>query len=189
VEEVAMSQPLIETPPGGWTTDDLDALPVGNYRYELTDGALSVAPSRSNLHQMLAVRLASALEEVVPEPFVVAAAVEIRFGRQLTRIPDLMVVRSEEPGRHWFAPAEVAVAIEIESPGNHVEDRTTKPALYAQFGIPYYWRIEPAPLRVTTYRQGQGDAYVPATTGDRIALAEPFPVDLDLTALLPRWAR
>jgi Uma2 family endonuclease len=184
-----MSEPLIEIPPGGWTTDDLDELPVSNYRYELTDGALSVAPAPSNLHQTLAALLAAALEAILPDPFVMAGAVEIRFSRQLTRIPDLMVVRSEEPARHWFAPAEVTVAIEIESPGNHVEDRITRPALYAQFGIPYYWRIEPSPLRVTTYRRGQGDAYVPATTGDRIAVAEPFPVDLDLTALLPRWAR
>jgi Uma2 family endonuclease len=184
-----MSEPLIAIPPGGWTVDDLDELPVSNYRYELTDGALSVAPSPSNLHQMLAIRLGAALDAILPEPFAMAGAVDIRFARQLTRIPDLMVVRSEDPGRHWFAPAEVAVAIEIESPGNHVEDRTTKPAIYAQFGIPHYWRIEPSPLRVTTYRQGRGDAYAPTTTGDRIAVAEPFAVDLDLTALLPRWAR
>jgi Uma2 family endonuclease len=184
-----MSEPLIEIPPGGWTIDELDELPVSNYRYELTDGALSVAPSPSNLHQTLAALLFAALHAILPEPFVMAMGVEIRFGRQLTRVPDLMVVRSEEPWRHWFGPAEVAVAIEIESPGNHVEDRTTKPALYAQFGIPYYWRIEPSPPRVTTYRRGEGDAYVPATIGDRIAVAEPFQVDLDLTALLPPWAR
>ncbi len=185
-----MSQPLIAVPPGGWTTDDLDELPVSNYRYELTDGALSVSPSPSNLHQMLATRLAAALEAVAPEPFAVAVAVEVRFGRQLTRIPDLMVVRSDEPGRHWFAPAEVVAAIEVESPGNHVEDRTTKPALYAQFGIPHYWRLEPAPLRVTTYRRGHGDAYVvAATSGEALTVSQPFPVDLDLAALLPRWAR
>lgn len=184
-----MSEPLIATPPGGWTTDDLDDLPVSNYRYELTDGALSVAPSPSNLHQSLSARLFTTLEGLVPPPYVVAMAVEIRFGRQLTRIPDLMVVRSEEPGRHWFAPSEVVVAMEIESPGNHVEDRTTKPALYAQFGIPHYWRIEPTPPRVTTYRRGLGDAYTTTSSGDRLSVTEPFAADLDLAALLPHWAR
>jgi Uma2 family endonuclease len=185
-----VSEPLVAVPPGGWTVDDLDELPVGNYRYELTDGALSVSPSPSNLHQMLAARLAAAVEALAPEPFAVALAVEVRFGRQLTRIPDLMVVRSDTPGRHWFAPAEVAVAIEVESPGNHVEDRTTKPALYAQFGIPHYWRLEPEPLRVTTYHRGPGDAYVvAAASGERLSVAEPFPVELDLASLLPRWAR
>lgn len=182
-------EPLVAIPPGGWTVEDLDALPVGNYRYELTDGALSVVPPPSSLHQALAARLGAALDAVAPEPYAVTGAVEIRFGRQLTRIPDLMIVRSDEPGRHWFAPAEVVVAVEIESPGNHVEDRTTKPALYAQFGIPHYWRVEPAPPCVTTYRRGPGDGYAVAGCGARLTVSEPFPVDLDLAALLPRWAR
>jgi hypothetical protein len=64
-----MSEPLIAIPLGGWTTDDLDDLPVSNYRYELTDGALSVAPPPSNLHRALSVRLFAALEDVTPEPF------------------------------------------------------------------------------------------------------------------------
>lgn len=188
-EEAGDGRAAGRDPPGGWTVEDLDALPVGNYRYELTDGALSVAPPPSSLHQALAARLGAALDAVAPEPYAVTGAVEIRFGRQLTRIPDLMIVRSDEPGRHWFAPAEVVVAVEIESPGNHVEDRTTKPALYAQFGIPHYWRVEPAPPCVTTYRRGPGDGYAVAGCGARLTVSEPFPVDLDLAALLPRWAR
>ncbi len=98
------------------------------------------------------------------------------------------MVRSDEPGRHWFAPAEVIVAVEIESPGSHVEDRTTKPALYAGFGIPHYWRIEPHPPLVTTYGTGYGDAYRVTGVGDRLAVAEPFEVDLALAELVPRWA-
>lgn len=184
-----MSEPLITTPPGGWTTDDLDDLPVSNYRYELTDGALSVAPSPSNLHQSLSARLFTALEELAPPPYVVAMAVEIRFGHRLTRIPDLMVVHSDEPGRHWFTPSEVVVAVEIESPGNHVEDRTTKPALYAQFGIPHYWRIEPTLPQVTTYLRGLTDTYTATGSSDRLRVTEPFKADIHLAALLPRWAR
>lgn len=118
-----------------------------------------------------------------------AIAVEIPFARQLTRIPDLMLIRSDAPERHWFAPAEVVVAIEIESPGNHIEDRTTKPAIYARFGIPHYWRIEPHPLTVTTYRLGEGDTYHETGRGDRIRLNEPVELDVPLVDLLPRWAR
>ena len=54
---------------------------------------------------------------------------EIRFGRQLSRIPDVLVLRSDQPARHWFAPSKVLVIIEIESPGSHLEERATKPAL------------------------------------------------------------
>jgi hypothetical protein len=126
-----MSEPLLTVPIGGWTVDDLDALPESHHRYELTDGALTVSPSPSSLHQAVAARLLVRLEAVAPEPLAVTQAVEIRFGRQLTRITDVLVVRSEQPGRHWFAPSEVIVAVEIESPGSHLEDRATKPALYA----------------------------------------------------------
>ncbi len=183
-----MAEPLLAMPPDGWTVDDLDALPESHRRYQLTDGALSVSPSPSSLHQAVAMRLGVRLEDAAPEPYVVTQAVEIRFGRQLTRIPDLLVVRSEQPERHWFAPAEVIVAIEIESPGSHIEDRATKPALYAQYGIPHYWRIELDPPLVTTYEVGQGDRYRIVGTGERLTVAEPFEVDLALADVLPRWA-
>jgi Uma2 family endonuclease len=185
-----MTEALLDAmPAGGWTTEDLDRMPVGNVRYELTDGALTVSPSPSNLHQHLSARLAARLEAVAPPGLEVAIAVEIRFARQVTRIPDLMLVRSDDPGRHWFAPAEVAVAIEIESPGNHIEDRTTKPAIYARYGIPHYWRIEPQPLTVTTYRLGEGDTYHETGRGERLGVSEPFDLDVPLVELLPRWAR
>ncbi|MBV8543059.1 MAG: Uma2 family endonuclease [Pseudonocardiales bacterium] len=114
-------------PSGGWTVEHLDAPPESRYRHELTDGALTVAPSSSSPHQAVAMRLGVRLEALAPEPLIVTQAVEIRFGRQLTRVPDVLVVRSDQPGRHWFAPSEVLVAVEIESPGSHREDRATNP--------------------------------------------------------------
>lgn len=102
--------------------------------------------------------------------------VEVRFARQLTRIPDAVVAGSDEPGRHWFAPTEIVLAIEIESPGSHVEDRTIKPALYAQHGIAFYWRIELDPLQATVYRLGEdGRQVVGPGRGTRLQVAEPFP--------------
>jgi Uma2 family endonuclease len=184
----AVTEEPIRVPPGGWTVDDLDALPESHHRYELTDGTLSVSPSPSSLHQVVAGRLLVRLESLAAVPLIVTQAVEIRFGRQLTRIPDLLVVHSESPARHWFAPAEVIVAIEIESPGSHVEDRATKPALYAQYGIPHYWRIELDPPRVTRYERGHGDSYRVGTPSDRLTADEPFEIDLAISDVLPHWA-
>jgi Uma2 family endonuclease len=175
-------------PPGGWTVEDLDAMPVSNYRHELTDGALSVSPSPSNLHQTFAHHLMTVLERLAPEPLVVAYGVEIRFNRQLTRIPDLMVVHSDSPGRHWFPPAEVLLAIEVESPGSHVEDRATKPMLYAQHGIPHYWRFELEPPKVSIYGL-DADRYRISGEGERLTVSEPFELDIAVRDLLPRWAR
>lgn len=179
----------ITRPPDGWTIDDLDSWPVSNVRYELTDGALTVSPSPSSVHQSVAARLLVRLEALAPADLVVTQAVEIRFARQLTRIPDVLVVRSDEPRRHWFAPSEVLLAVEIESPGSHVEDRVTKPTIYAQHGIPAYWRIELDPIRARVHRLG-GDRYV-ETSGsqERLTATTPFEVDLQLEELLPPWAR
>jgi len=183
-----MTDPLLVIPSGGWTVEDLDALPESHYRYELTDGALTVSPSPSSLHQAVAARLLVRLEAVAPEPLAVTQAVEIRFGRQLTRIPDVLVVRSDQPGRHWFAPSEVLVAVEIESPGSHLEDRTTKPALYARYGIPHYWRIELEPPLVSMYRSGHGDSYQMTGPGPRLTISELVTLDIAVADLLPRWA-
>ena len=129
------------------------------------------------------------LAKLAPEPYKLGQAVEIRFARQLTRIPDLLVIRSDQPGRHWFAPSEVMVAIEIESPGSHIEDRATKPALYSGYGIPHYWRIELDALKANVYDLGCGDGYRLRSESDRITVQDPFPVDLELRELLPPWAR
>jgi Uma2 family endonuclease len=183
-----MTEPLLTIPDGGWTVDDLDAFPESHHRYELTDGALTVSPSPSSLHQAVAMRLGFRLEEIAPEPLAVTQGVEIRFGRQLTRIPDVLVLRSDHPGRHWFSPAEILVAIEIESPGSHVEDRATKPMLYAHYGIPHYWRIELEPPLVSVYDLGDGDVYQMLGTVPRLSVSEPFAIDIAIADLLPRWA-
>lgn len=183
-----MTEPLLMIPSGGWSVDDLDAFPESHHRYELTDGALTVSPSPSSLHQAGAMRFGVRLEAAAPEPLAVTQAVEVRFGRQLTRIPDVLVVRSNQPGRHWFAPSEVLVAIEIESPGSHLEDRATKPALYAKYGIPHYWRIELDPPLISTYCIGHGGTYQMTGTSPRLSVSEPFALDVAVSELLPSWA-
>ena len=181
-------EPLLVVPPGGWTVDHLDAMPETHTRYELTDGALTVSPSPSSLHQVICMVLGMALAEQAPEDVVVTRAVDIRFDRQLTRTPDVLVVRTEEPRRHWFAPEEVLLAVEVESPGSHVEDRTTKPAIYAQHGIPHFWRVTPEPplIRVAALREG---AYQQVAAATHVIAHDPFPLEIDLVARLPRWAR
>jgi len=75
-----VTEALLDTmPPGGWTVDDLDRMPVSNIRCELTDGALSVSPSPSNLHQHFSGLLMARLAAEVPDELDVAQAVEIRF--------------------------------------------------------------------------------------------------------------
>ncbi|MGH3928551.1 MAG: Uma2 family endonuclease [Pseudonocardiaceae bacterium] len=105
-------------------------------------------------------------------------------------IPDVLVVRSAQPGRHWFAPAEVIFAVEIESPGSHLEDRDTKPALYARYGIPHYWRVELDPPLITTYEVGHGGRYRimgPAATSKSPSRSPPRSYLCHAPARLSMW--
>ena len=174
----------------GWSTSDLDAWPVSNRRYELTDGALTVHPSPSSLHQAVIMLLFTRMNAVAPVHLAVVPVMEVRFAPHLTRIADLLVVPAPDPTRDWFGPSDMLLAVEIESPGSHVEDRVTKPALYARHGIPHYWRVELDPIRVRLHRLGSGDLYRESDVAeDRLTTDEPFPVDIALADLLPRWAR
>jgi len=133
-----------EPPMDEWTTDDLDELPPDGRRRELIDGVLIVSPSPSNVHQIIAGRLMTALEATCPPEFDVTLGVEIRVSRRRSLTPDVMVVNYDaavqRPSR--FSPYDVALAVEVMSPSSMTMDRVTKPALYAQAGIPFYWRIE-----------------------------------------------
>ena len=146
--EVAMTEP------GAWTVDDLDDLPEDGIRRELIDGVLIVPPTPTNAHQSIAGLLLARLHDNCPPEFDATQAVEIRVNRRRSLIPDVLVTtaKAAERAPHWCAPHEVVLAVEVVSPSSISFDRITKPALYAQAGIPAYWRIETADrITVHTY--------------------------------------
>jgi Uma2 family endonuclease len=134
----------LDPPAGGWTTDDLDELPVDGRRRELVDGALIVPPSPTNTHQSLAMRLGAELDRLCPNDLSVTQAVEVRINRRRSLIPDVLVTTAEAATRapSRFQPHEVILAVEIVSECSQTMDRFAKPALYAEAEIPCYWRIE-----------------------------------------------
>jgi len=84
-------------------------------------------------------------------------------------------------------PADVAMVVEIVSPGSVAADRAIMPPLYSAARIEHYLRIElvtPGPSAVA-YRSERGH-YVQvasARPGQLLRLAKPFPVELDLAEL------
>lgn len=194
-----MTAVLIEdSPPArGWTTDDLDELPEDGRRRELIDGVLIVSPSPTHFHQTLSARLVVALEASCPPELYVTQAVEVRINRRRSLIPDVLVTSAEAATRSSsrFAPHEVVLAIEVVSPGSVTLDRFAKPALYAEAGIPFYWRIETIEeIEVRTYRL---DPAVPAYVEDgvftsMIDVPHPWPIKTPVQRLQPRfvpWAK
>jgi Uma2 family endonuclease len=181
-------------PEGGWTTDHLDGLPEDNRRRELLDGVLLVPPSPTRIHQNTAGLLAVALEAECPDEYDVTQGVEVRINRTRCFIPDVLVTTAEaarrSPSPHWYAPHEVVLAVEVVSPSTRSIDRVLKPALYAQAGIPFYWRIETGDgeLVVHTHRIDPVDE-VYTETGrwtKFVDTGEPFPVNLSIARITPR---
>jgi Uma2 family endonuclease len=178
-------------PPGGWTTDDLDALPTDGIRRELLDGVLLVSPSPTDILQVIAGRLMVALEATCPENLHVTQGVEVRLSHRRSLIPDVLVTTDEAAQRRSakYAPHEVVLAVEIMSDTSVSMDRITKPALYAAAGIPYFWRIEAHDgIVVLAYKiDPTQEIYRPAGTfADVIRVGEPWPIELPIERLRPR---
>lgn len=175
-----------------WTTDDLDALPEDGRRRELLDGVLLMSPSPTRMHQSIAMLLGVALDEDCPDGYDVTQAVGVRINRTRSFIPDVLVTTAaaaaREPSR--YEPHEVVLAVEIVSPSTRSIDRVLKPALYAQAGIPFYWRIEIEDEGLVVYTYKIDPVHeIYAETGrwtKFVDTGEPFPVNLPISRITPR---
>jgi len=180
--------------------DDVEALPdTGDHaRFELlSPGVLTVSPAPGIAHQRASRLLANLLEEAAhlsgaDLDILEAVNVEIPGERLVT--PDIVVVDGPvaDTARIRFAPSAVLLVVEIVSPGSRATDRAVKLELYAEAGIPAYWRLElePSPLLVAHTLEG-GQYVVTATLegGRHGELLNPFPVRLDPAELTRRRGR
>ncbi|MFF3849512.1 Uma2 family endonuclease [Streptomyces sp. NPDC002328] len=177
-------------PVGGWTADDLDELPNLPPHTELIDGSLVFVSPQTQFHSRAMRLLDNALLDQVPDELDVIREMTVKLNKRNRPEPDVLVFRAEAdtgPKQTWYRPEDVVIAIEVVSEDSEDRDRDVKPRKYAQAGIPYFWRVEE--------NQGLPVVYVfeldPATqayglTGifhNRLKLTEPFPVDIDLTAI------
>ena len=114
-------------------------------------------------------------------------AVNVRVAPGRILIPELVVVTNPGADLTVWEPSEVAMVVEIVSPGSVAADRAIKPQLYCAAGIEHYLRIElgSAGPSSVAYRCQQG-RYVQVGSsgpGQRMRLAEPFAVEFDLAEL------
>ncbi|MGH3921117.1 MAG: Uma2 family endonuclease [Pseudonocardiaceae bacterium] len=172
---------------GPWTERDYLALPEDRRRIELLDGGLLVSPAAGGRHQRLSFQLCYALGLAAPNWVEVLEAINVRVAPGRILIPDLVVVTNPGLDLTVWDPDDVAMVVEIVSPGSIAADRAIKPQLYSAAGIEHYLRIElssPGPSSVA-YRLQRGHYVELASSrsGQLLCLAEPFPVELDLAEL------
>lgn len=167
-------------PDGPWTEPDLHHFPQDGHRYEIVDGSLHVTPPLDETHEMVVRALITTLRGAAPTGWWACSRLGIEIGTS-NLVPDVTVLRPHSSGAIWNNPADVALVVEVESPTTSRYDRLLKPALYADAGIPAYWRIEPDPavpvLRLYTLAADGGYALHRTIQGDQmVALDSPFPV-------------
>lgn len=176
-------------PVGGWTADDLDRLPNLPPHTELIDGSLVFVSPQTFFHSLVISLLEQALRSQVPDDFAVIREMTVKLGKRNRPEPDVMVYRSDadvEPRQTWLRPEDVVLAVEVVSDDSEERDRETKPRKYALAGIPHYWRVEDnngLPVVYVYELDPMTKAYVPmGIFHDKLTLAVPFPIDIDLTA-------
>jgi Uma2 family endonuclease len=173
-----------------WTFEDLDNLPDGVdwRRFEIVDGALVVSPQATPRHDLVVAELILACARSVPPGYRMIGSTTINLHPSY-RVPDVTVLadRVFAADEKRVLPADVSLAVEIESPSSITTDRITKPAQYAAGGIPHYWRIETNPLRLNAYEL-VGDMYAATgswAAGEIAQIDQTFPVEFDIAGLLP----
>ncbi len=156
------------------TFEDYQALP-DDQRYEIVKGVLYIAPRPRLLHQIAASRVAFQLgrqvearqlgtvawscDLVIPEHDVYAAPAIMFFAGDRF---------SEVDPEGWIRIIPDLI-VEVSSPSTDMYDERTKRQIYAEIGVPHYWRVDPSSRTVVesvlggdgrfqehTWRAGQG---------------------------------
>ncbi len=181
-------------PADGWTFDQVKHLELP-FDWELVDGVIVVRGQTKFWHNWARDSIADALKTACPEPYKVVLEQCVLLDGQNVVKPDVIVFdpRNLDLFELECVPVDkVSLAVEVVSPGSRQDDRIRKPALFAEAKVPCYWRVEldrDRRLAVHEYWQhAETRTYIPAPMHpvhhDKLSTELPFPVEIDLAALL-----
>lgn len=180
-------------PEDGWTYDQVKDLELPS-DWELVDGVIVVRGMPRFWHDQVRDKLYLALSRAVRPPYAVNVARCLMVDERTVLKPDLVVY--DKRGLDVFTleclPVEnVALVVEVVSPGSRSEDRFLKPGLLADAGVPHFWRVERGadgvPVVHEFWRHHEAGTFAPPdhpTHRERLKTDVPFPVDIDLRELI-----
>jgi Uma2 family endonuclease len=170
--------------------DDLDQLrETSNDRLELIDGELFVTPSPTPMHQDISGNLYILFRNVVFESGrgrVYYAPLDVRLDENTIVQPDLIIILSDRSPILTTSRVEgvPSLAVEIISPSTNAYDRVRKRNLYAQYGVPEYWLVNPEAETVAIFSDPQDGRYRAEQTVSDFAVSATIPeLSADLKAL------
>lgn len=167
------------------SAEDLRFEPDDGLSRELHDGVMHVVPPPSDNHSWEVRVVDRLLSAHAPDDVYLLQNVGVHVGLRRLYVPDLTVVERGTPYHDYaYDPGGVLLVVEAVSPASVTLDRVTKPAVYAEQGIPHFWRIDKGPrleiyrldLPTNTYlRQAE---FGPGEKGEWV---DPWPVAIDMT--------
>ena len=134
---------------------------------ELVDGWLVEEEVPDFLHEAIVAWLLAKLVAWTSDVGGIAGGSDAKFAvaSDRGRKPDITVfVPGRMPPRRGLVrvPPEIAVEIVSTRARDRRRDRVEKSAEYAAFGIPWYWIVDPEPLRLEIHRRRDDGSYIEA---------------------------
>ena len=166
------------------TYDDYAALPDDGHRYELYEGELVTMPSPRPRHQVVIGNLHTLMADHVRGHGlgqVYLSPIDVILSRITVLQPDLVYVERARLGIVTERAIEGAptLVVEVLSPSTNARDRGVKQALYARYGVPFYWIVDPDARTMQALRLS-GESYEAdgqARRNDACGLAAADPPD------------
>ena len=163
------------------TYKDYEALPADGRRYEIHDGELSITRTPSPYHQLISGNLTTILWQHVKGHQlgeVYFAPIDCILSDITIVQPDLLYLDTTRlsliSDRAIEGPP--TLVIEIVSPSTTMIDRSTKPLLYAKYGVPYYWIVDPEARTIEVHVLLEGRYQLAARAfGSEAVSLPPFP--------------
>lgn len=172
------------------TYDDLQRMrETRDERLELIEGEIIVTPSPTPMHQLLVHRLAVLLDRTIVESglgLVLESPLDVFLAAQNVFQPDLIVLLRDRIQLFGSSVVESApsLAVEVISPSTSAYDHGTKRDVYARFGVPEYWLVDPDAKTVTIFSDPQNGRYQAEQVMSDVAVSATIPeLSADLKAL------
>ena len=152
---------------------DLERAPEDGRRYELYDGEVYVVPAPIPRHQVVqyaAAECAATRSAVSTAASQSASPIDIVFSEYDVLQPDVVFFR---PERAHLVDLDRAIrhapdlCVEILSPSTEATDRGRKLQMFARYGVPEYWIVDPVRETIEVHRlEGGGYVIAQCASGD-----------------------
>ena len=175
------------------TYAELEEWPDDGRRYELYSGEVIVVPTPLPIHQVVVLRLTEILAEHarVTGGLALFAPLDIVFSEYDVLQPDVVFFDAERHRRIDFQrPIRIvpSLVVEVLSRSTAARDRGRKRQIFARYGVPEYWIIDPPARTLEVLRnsgsdfelsaayEGEGNVEAATLPGLSFQLATLFPI-------------